>query len=35
LFADEVAAGLGEDYDQSFYGLRPEVVLSLFTRKPR
>jgi uncharacterized protein (TIGR03663 family) len=34
-FADEVAAGLGEDYDQSFYGLRPEVVLSLFIRKPR
>jgi uncharacterized protein (TIGR03663 family) len=34
-FADAMAAGLGPGYDQSFYGLRPEVVLSLFTRKPR
>jgi uncharacterized protein (TIGR03663 family) len=33
-FADEVAAGLGEGYVQSFYGLRPEVVLSLFLRGP-
>ena len=32
-FADEVAAALGERYDQSFYGLRPEVVLSLFVRR--
>jgi len=34
-FADAVAAGLGDGYEQTFYGLRPEVVLSLFTRKPR
>ena len=32
-FADEFAAALGERYDQSFYGLRPEVVLSLFVRR--
>jgi uncharacterized protein (TIGR03663 family) len=32
-FADEVAADLGEGYVQSFYGLRPEVVLSLFLRR--
>jgi predicted membrane-bound mannosyltransferase len=32
-FADEIAAALGERYDQSFYGLRPEVVLALFVRR--
>jgi uncharacterized protein (TIGR03663 family) len=32
-FADEVGAGLGEGYEQTFYGLRPEVVLSLFVRR--
>jgi uncharacterized protein (TIGR03663 family) len=32
-FADEVAAGLGDGYEQTFYGLRPEVVLSLFVRR--
>ncbi len=31
--ADALAAALGEGYDQSFYGLRPEVVLSLFVRR--
>jgi uncharacterized protein (TIGR03663 family) len=34
-FADEVGADLGEGYAQSFYGLRPEVLLSLYTRGPR
>jgi uncharacterized protein (TIGR03663 family) len=33
-FAAEIAADLGGDYEQAFYGLRPEVVLSLFTRRP-
>jgi len=33
-FADEVAANLGDAYEQTFYGLRPEVVLSLFIRRP-
>jgi len=33
-FADGIAAGLGDGYEQTFYGLRPEVVLSLFTRRP-
>jgi uncharacterized protein (TIGR03663 family) len=32
-FADEVAADLGEGYGQTFFGLRPEVVLSLFVRR--
>jgi uncharacterized protein (TIGR03663 family) len=32
-FADEIGAALGEGYDQSFYGLRPEVLLCLFTRR--
>ncbi len=32
-FADEIAAGLGAGYAQTFYGLRPEVVLSLFVRR--
>jgi predicted membrane-bound mannosyltransferase len=32
-FADEVAAGLKEGYSQTFYGLRPEVVLALFVRR--
>jgi predicted membrane-bound mannosyltransferase len=30
--AGEAAAALGEGYEQTFYGLRPEVVLSLFVR---
>jgi len=34
-FSDEVGAELGQAYRPSFYGLRPEVVLSLFTREPR
>ena len=34
-FAETLAAGLGEGYDQSFYGLRPEVVLALFVRRPQ
>jgi len=34
-FAEEVGAALGDGYDQAFYGLRPEVVLSLFTRRSR
>jgi uncharacterized protein (TIGR03663 family) len=34
-FAEEVGAALGDSYAQSFYGLRPEVVLSLFVRWPR
>jgi uncharacterized protein (TIGR03663 family) len=34
-FADAVAAELGDGYIQTFYGLRPEVVLSLFVRGPR
>ena len=32
-FADEIAAELGEGYAQTFYGLRPEVVLSFFVRR--
>jgi uncharacterized protein (TIGR03663 family) len=32
-FAGETAAKLGEAYEQTFYGLRPEVVLSLFVRR--
>jgi hypothetical protein len=32
-FADAIAPGLGEGYEQTFYGLRPEVVLSLFVRR--
>lgn len=32
-FAGEAAAKLGEGYEQTFYGLRPEVVLSLFVRR--
>ena len=32
-FADGIAAGLGDGYEQTFYGLRPEVVLSLFVRR--
>ncbi len=32
-FNDEVAADLGDAYEQSFYGLRPEIVLSLFVRR--
>jgi uncharacterized protein (TIGR03663 family) len=34
-FADAVAEELGDGYVQTFYGLRPEVVLSLFVRGPR
>jgi uncharacterized protein (TIGR03663 family) len=32
-FAPRVAAELGDGYEQTFYGLRPEVVLSLFVRR--
>ncbi len=32
-YADGIAAGLGDGYEQTFYGLRPEVVLSLFVRR--
>ena len=32
-FAGEFAAELGDGYEQTFYGLRPEVVLSLFVRR--
>jgi uncharacterized protein (TIGR03663 family) len=32
-FADEVGAALGDAYRQTFYGLRPEVVLALFVRR--
>jgi len=32
-FADAVAAALGDSYDQSFFGLRPEVPLCLFTKR--
>jgi predicted membrane-bound mannosyltransferase len=32
-FADEIGAELGEGYRQTFYGLRPEVVLALFVRR--
>lgn len=32
-FADEIAGALGERYRQTFYGLRPEVLLSLFVRR--
>jgi uncharacterized protein (TIGR03663 family) len=32
-FAGAVAAGSGEGYEQTFYGLRPEVVLALFVRR--
>jgi uncharacterized protein (TIGR03663 family) len=31
--ADQVAASLGDAYDQRFFGLRPEVVLALFIRR--
>ncbi len=34
-FADQVAASLGEGYVETFYGLRPEVVLALFVRRDR
>ncbi len=34
-FTEEIAAALGEGYAQSFYGLRPEVVLCLFTKRAR
>ena len=30
---EQVAAALGDRYQQSFYGLRPEVVLALFVRR--
>ncbi|HUT08562.1 MAG TPA: flippase activity-associated protein Agl23 [Candidatus Latescibacteria bacterium] len=30
---EKVAAALGDGYQQEFYGLRPEVVLSLFIRR--
>jgi uncharacterized protein (TIGR03663 family) len=32
-FAEDISAGLGEAYSQTFYGLRPEVVLALFVRR--
>ncbi|MCK7478502.1 MAG: hypothetical protein M0C28_14780 [Candidatus Moduliflexus flocculans] len=32
-FADEIGAELGEGYLQTYYGLRPEVVLALFVRR--
>lgn len=32
-FAGDLAAALGDAYEQTFYGLRPEVVLSLFVRR--
>jgi len=32
-FAGELAGELGDGYAQTFYGLRPEVVLSLFVRR--
>jgi predicted membrane-bound mannosyltransferase len=32
-FAGKLAAELGDGYEQTFYGLRPEVVLSLFVRR--
>jgi len=32
-FAERVAARLGGGYEQTFYGLRPEVVLALFVRR--
>jgi uncharacterized protein (TIGR03663 family) len=32
-FAGEVGAELGGSYGQTYYGLRPEVVLSLFVRR--
>ncbi|HSA94674.1 MAG TPA: flippase activity-associated protein Agl23 [Acidobacteriota bacterium] len=32
-FADQVAALLGDAYDQNFFGLRPEVPLCLFTKR--
>jgi hypothetical protein len=32
-FTDEVAAALGDGYEQTFYGLRPEVILALFVRR--
>jgi uncharacterized protein (TIGR03663 family) len=34
VFSGEVAEDLGEGYVQSYYGLRPEIVLSLFLREP-
>jgi hypothetical protein len=30
---EKVATALGDRYQQSFYGLRPEVVLALFVRR--
>jgi uncharacterized protein (TIGR03663 family) len=32
-FTDAVGVALGDRYQQAFYGLRPEVVLSLFIRR--
>jgi uncharacterized protein (TIGR03663 family) len=32
-FVEEVGARLGDGYQQSFFGLRPEVVLALFVRR--
>jgi len=32
-YVEEIATALGDGYDQTFYGLRPEVVLSLFVRR--
>jgi len=32
-FAEEIGTALGEGYTQSFFGLRPEVPLCLFTRR--
>jgi uncharacterized protein (TIGR03663 family) len=32
-FAAELAEELGDGYEQTFYGLRPEVVMSLFVRR--
>jgi predicted membrane-bound mannosyltransferase len=32
---EKVATALGDRYQQSFYGLRPEVVLCVFTRQGR
>jgi uncharacterized protein (TIGR03663 family) len=34
-FAEDVGAALGDGYDRSFYGLRPEVPLCLFTKRDR
>ena len=32
-YAEEVGANLGENYTQSFFGLRPEVALCLFIQR--